>query len=251
MSIATLKRKTLNGNPRLGPISGANNGSFGFSLNGTRRNIGQVGVTNLAPGAQTGPRQAIQNSVSDHTNPNGIQGHPSSCCTNDPTVVKPSVINTRGMLSRRRNCLPPQHDYRSCTNCGQPELINGTLKHPPSGCVNWVKEPLYNGDQGLYISYGVRSNGLVVGDHTTMCNLTKSHNGIIGVDSSGNPLELGNTCSRNNPNFIGTRRITNKCTIAKPGVLTVNYATYMLHKGVPEQNCQVGFWNPPRDTCKT
>ena len=32
MSIAVLKRKTLNGNPRLAPISGSNNGSnLGFS----------------------------------------------------------------------------------------------------------------------------------------------------------------------------------------------------------------------------
>ena len=37
MSIAVLKRKTLNGNPRLAPISGSDNGNFGFSLNGTRR----------------------------------------------------------------------------------------------------------------------------------------------------------------------------------------------------------------------
>ena len=37
MSLAVLKRKTSNGNPRIAPISGSNNGTFGFSLNGTRR----------------------------------------------------------------------------------------------------------------------------------------------------------------------------------------------------------------------
>ena len=137
MSIAVLKRKTLNGNPRLAPISGSNNGRFGFSLNGTRRNIGVVGVTNLAPGAQSGPTQMIESTPSNITNPNGITGHPTSCCTNDIDVVKPSVINTRGMLSRRLKCLPPQPDWRTCTNC-----TSGS--NPETGCYNWV-QPIDNG----------------------------------------------------------------------------------------------------------
>jgi hypothetical protein len=142
MSIAVLKRKTLNGNPRLAPISGSNNGSFGFSLNGTRRNVGRVGVTNLAPGAQTGPTQMIASMPGHITNNNGIRGHPTSCCTNDENVVKPSVINTRGMLSRRLNCLPPQPEWRTCTNCTQ-----GT--NPKTGCYNWVQSI----DSGLLKSH--------------------------------------------------------------------------------------------------
>ena len=73
MSIAALKRKTLNGNPRLAPISGSNNGKFGFSLNGTRRNVGRVGVTNLAPGAMSGPSQMIGSTPARPTGP-GIRG---------------------------------------------------------------------------------------------------------------------------------------------------------------------------------
>ena len=144
MSIAALKRKTLNGNPRLAPISGSNNGNFGFSLNGTRRNIGSVGVTNLAPGAQTGPTQMISSSLGNITNNYGISGYATSCCGNDENIVKPSVINTRGMLSRRINCLPPQPEYRSCNGCN-------SGNNPPSGCYNWVKKQLYSGDQGEYI----------------------------------------------------------------------------------------------------
>ena len=64
----------------------------------------------------------------------GIHGHPTSCCTNDENVVKPSVINTRGMLSRRINCLPPQPEYRSCTSC-----TNIAAGNSPSGCYNWVQ----------------------------------------------------------------------------------------------------------------
>lgn len=149
MSIAALKRKTLNGNPRLAPISGSNNGSFGFSLNGTRRNIGSVGVTNLAPGAQTGPTQMVQSTPGNITNNNGIARHLESCCTNDLNVVKPSVINTRGMLSRKLKCLPAQPDFRNCTNC-----TSGT--NPESGCYNWV-QPMNNATiqihtQGQHIS---------------------------------------------------------------------------------------------------
>ena len=95
-----MKRKTLNGNPRLAPVSGSNNGKFGFSLNGTRRGNYMGRETNLAPGAQTGPQQMIGSSPSKPTGP-GIYGHPAAVCTNDETVVKTTVINTRGMLSRR------------------------------------------------------------------------------------------------------------------------------------------------------
>ena len=148
MSIAALKRKTLNGNPRLAPISGSNNGSFGFSLNGTRRNIGSVGVTNLAPGAQRGPTQMVESTPGNITN-NEIAGHPESCCTNDLNIVKPSVINTRGMLSRKLKCLPAQPEFRNCTNC-----TSGT--NPESGCYNWV-QPMNNATiqihtQGQHIS---------------------------------------------------------------------------------------------------
>lgn len=147
MSIAALKRKTLNGNPRLAPISGSNNGPFGFSLNGTRRNIGGVGVTNLAPGAQSGPTQMIASTSNDITNNYGIHGHRSSCCCDDCNgqciqLVKPSVINTRGLLSRRLNCVKttnyePGPNGGLCTNC-----TSGT--NPKSGCYNWV-QPIDNG----------------------------------------------------------------------------------------------------------
>ena len=88
-----MKRKTLNGNPRLAPVSGSNNGKFGFSLNGTRRGNYMGRETNLAPGAQTGPQQMIGSSPSKPTGP-GIYGHPAAVCTNDETVVKTTVINT-------------------------------------------------------------------------------------------------------------------------------------------------------------
>ena len=166
----------------------------------------------------------------------GIHGHATSCCSNDENVVKPSVINTRGMLSRRINCLPPQQEYRSCKNCDSADADN-----PPYGCYNWVKKPLYNGEQGEYIEKVVRVSGQPHFRHS-YCDETKSTNGILGyLDLSGNyVLEMGNTCT-GGTNFLGTKRLTNKCTIAKPGILTVDYSTYM-HKGLMKKTClpQVG-----------
>ena len=74
MSIATMKRKTNHNNPRLGPSSGSSNNNF-FSLNGTRRNIGVVGPTNLAPTAQTGPSQLIPSSLTLQTGPGIMVDH--------------------------------------------------------------------------------------------------------------------------------------------------------------------------------
>ena len=83
MSIATLRKKTMNGNPRISPISG--NSESAFSINGTRRNSGNVGKTNLAR--------------------NLNYGENSKTCTNDSNIIKSSVINTKGMLaSKKKNC---------------------------------------------------------------------------------------------------------------------------------------------------
>ena len=165
MSIVAMKRNALNKNPRLGPASGIANNNF-FSINGTRRNVGQVGPTNLAPTAQTGPQQLIASSPSLPTTP-GINGHPSSVCTNDPTVVKSTVINTRGMLSRRSKGLsrnPPSAPLRIQNGCSYGPIIEPST--PLDDCPNrtcnpiWVKTPIIpNGNQGQYIETIVSMRG--------------------------------------------------------------------------------------------
>ena len=217
MSLAVLKKKTMNGNPRQAPISGSNNGTFGFSLNGTRRGNHTGRETNLAPGAMTGTPQMIASTPSKPTGP-GIYGHPSSVCTNDPTVVKTTVMNTRGMLAKRLRGIeriPPMAPIRaimpqngSCpsngtdnNSCGcemggiiEPAYSIGTQYR--SKCdlnkfctgplsVNWVKPELVpNKNQGLYIERIVKINGKSSSKHA--CDSTKSFNGIMGVlDLSG------------------------------------------------------------------
>jgi hypothetical protein len=97
MSIAALKRKTMNGNPRMSPISGSNGGPLGFALNGTRRISGVVGNTNLA---SDGPKNM-------------------QCCTNNSNIIKRSVMNTKGMLSSR---------YSNCITCPPKPIFQETVK---------------------------------------------------------------------------------------------------------------------------
>lgn len=137
-----MKRKTLNGNPRLAPISGSNNGKFGFSVNGTRRLRSQGRETNLAPGAQTGPQQMIGSTPSLPTGP-GIYGHRSAVCTNEDTVVKTSVINTRGMLSRRLRGIERQVPVAPIRSTITKNLKGNTLS--ACGCeTGKIQVPAYN-----------------------------------------------------------------------------------------------------------
>lgn len=160
MSLATLKRKTNNGNPRNAPISGK--GHLGFSLNGTLRVPSMGKTTNL------GKRQA--RTPFRGTEPMGHGGGwrgrlnlPTSkvgtyernlhfsglCCTkNDDEIVKTSVKNTKGMIETRYS-----GTLHSAYN---PDRItydeDGNPIVPP---INWV-QPIDNGyqqhhTQGQYI----------------------------------------------------------------------------------------------------
>ena len=257
MSIAVLKRKTMNGNPRLAPISGAHNGNFGFSLNGTRRNIGRVGE-HLAPGGMTGPisTSTAESYIADKIyTTSRINGHASSCCTNDTAIVKPSVINTRGMLSRRLNCLTAGKE--ACTNCTSCEVGN-----PPYGCYNWVKKPLYSGEQGQYIERVIRAN--FKGKNGIDCHETKYGPNGLFIDLSCNKpicecihksqfitcIVCGSEGSAPGsqewaPGIWPCKR-KNLLTMAKPGIRTVDYGTYM-HKGLMKKHClpQTGHYLKP------
>ena len=101
MSIVALKRKTLNGNPRIGAISGKR--PLGFALNGTRRITGVVGPTNLGSNS-------------------------NSCCTEDINIVKPSVKNTKGMLSVRYNGLSCKQQGNFCPKIWVQPIDTGDIK---------------------------------------------------------------------------------------------------------------------------
>jgi hypothetical protein len=102
MSIATLKRKTA---------SKYNNSSVdsdrGFSLNGGYRNQGYVGQTSLSRSITRTLRKG--NAIRGHGTCCGVYRNSpiiqsGTCCTEDPSVIKRSVINTKGMLDVRYSC---------------------------------------------------------------------------------------------------------------------------------------------------
>ena len=82
MSIAVLKKKAFTNNPREAPLSGRT----GFSLHGTLRG-NYIGEGNLA----------FRNK---HKNKTGV-AYSTAVCNNDPAVLKTTVMNTRGMLSKK------------------------------------------------------------------------------------------------------------------------------------------------------
>jgi len=99
MSIATLKRKTQTQYNNMSV-----NSKHGFSLNGTTRNQGYIGQTSLS---RSLPRTLIRGGA-----PRGHGGccgtfvkHPiiTSAVTslNDPNIIKPSTINTLGMIETK------------------------------------------------------------------------------------------------------------------------------------------------------
>lgn len=160
MSLATLKRKTNNGNPRNAPISGK--GHLGFALNGTLR------VPSMGKSTNLGRRQT--RTPFRGTEPMGHGGGwrgrlnlPTSkvgtyernlhfsglCCTkNDDEIVKTSVKNTKGMIETRYS--GTLHSAYNKERITYDEAGNPIV--PP---INWV-QPIDNGyqqhhTQGQYI----------------------------------------------------------------------------------------------------
>ena len=163
MSIATLKRKTL---------AKYNNSSVGqpqFSLNGTHRNQGYVGQTMLS---RSLPRTLMKGNV--------IRGH-GGCCGHyqikpivqssvnyqeNSRVVKPSVLNTAGMIENKYQCI----GYCSSgTNVcdGSMKRVNHVLKTKNS----------YNYTQEAYIKKRVKD----AMNDTNACNLIHKDDHIIDV----------------------------------------------------------------------
>lgn len=174
MSIATLKKKS-----RVLYSTGVNFNTLsvpklGFSLNGISRVVGSVGPTNLAKSVTRTPfrgntpvgygggsscrvsgwraRKNKCTSTSDYL----IQVHNSGSCVIPQTLVKPSVINTKGMIEKK---------YMG--------LLHGS--YPKSVVQPGVGDPLYT-SQGLYLSILDRKafsceNALIKNEYKdSMCN---------------------------------------------------------------------------------
>ena len=104
MSLATLKKKTQ---------SKYRNSSVGlqqFSLNGTRRLQGYIGQTSLSralPRTPAGGAYAKGHGGCCGTHPSDAAITSAVTNTNDSSVVKSSVLSTKGMLAKRLRCCDP------------------------------------------------------------------------------------------------------------------------------------------------
>ena len=114
MSIVVLKRKS-----KIYQDTISGKGKLGFALNGTLRNIGEVGTTNLANSVTRTPfRGNVPMGNGGCRSGNLMYGganrgtcseaypvvisNSGSCCVNDPNIIKVSTKNTKGMLAGPR-----------------------------------------------------------------------------------------------------------------------------------------------------
>jgi hypothetical protein len=239
MSIVVLQKKSRRYKV---PVSGQ--GEYGFSINGTRRNIGNVGETNLARSTHrtrfrgnepmghggccgTYPRN-IHNS-GQGVLPGGSQVDNSWGGFNDSNVVKRSNQNTRALISQQlefgRQTIQAAPGFsgisEDLSRCNCPKGGGGSF----GGSRPIVKNPLWT-NQSEYILYNIAAKNL-------------GYCGEQSLGSTGEPLNIsGNKCNSGIPgsNFIGTRRITNKCTITRPPTGAIDMSTY-LRGLIYKKNC--------------
>jgi len=89
------------GSSRMDPISGI--GSYGFSLNGTHRNVGAVGQFRMVSNVTRTPFRGTKpmgNGGCCGTYYDGVSNS-GSCITNNNTIVKKSSLNTAGMIDTK------------------------------------------------------------------------------------------------------------------------------------------------------
>ena len=204
MSLATLKRKTNNGNPRNAPISGK--GDAGFSLNGTLRVPYMSKTTNLGRRQTRTPFKGSE----PMGNGGGWRGRlkiPTSkvgtyernlhfsglCCTeSDDKIVKTSVKNNKGMIETRY--IGTLHSAYNENRITYDE--NGNPNVPP---INWV-QPIDNAyrqhnTQGQYIKAKHSNNDSI--SHYIAYLEKGPYDGFKYLCNSGFP------CSW----FVGTKRM--------------------------------------------
>lgn len=171
MSIVALKRNSRRFKV---PVS-----ANGFSLNGTLRNIGSVGQTNLAKSVTRTPfRGAAPMGHGSCCGSYPINIHNSgSCCVNDPTIIKKSTKNTMGHIYESFKY--PVCDNGNCTQGSQS---------------TWAKDlTAFNSSQGIYIQNVIAAAGACVSNSNTN-------------DASKNPIKPCVTGCIPNGNFIGAKR---------------------------------------------
>lgn len=231
MSIVCLKRNARH-NRRVDPISGI--GKQGFSLNGGHRNIGGVGqfrmVSNVSrtpfrgnlPVGSGGCCGAYDKTVSNS----------GSCCTNDPSIIKSSSVNTKGMINMRYE--RKWSDYDQEYIC--PRIVLNS-QYPYAWTQPGNSSYVSTSDQGLYIREKTQKNGSCVfinPQNSGSCgnyddNDNGDGDGVKIYDCRGNP--------KANSYYIGGRKVVYKPYAKNFNQPAMSQEQYITTGGPAKRNC--------------
>lgn len=192
MSLATLKKKTQ---------SKYRNSSVGlqqFSLNGTRRLQGYIGQTSLSrslPRTPAGGAYAKGHGGCCGTHPSDAAITSAVTNNNDSSVVKSSVLSSKGMLAKRLRC---------CDSVVKPD--NQTSLNSSSSYLEYLKNKCSQIE--TYSDEHVTKLRTCTNDSDKACSST--HKDVIVASSQSDYLSrLKGKCLESTPEF---QRVTNTCT---------------------------------------
>lgn len=192
MSIATLKRKTINGgNSRLNPISG--NSKQGFVLYGSLRKNYFINDINL---------------ISNNQNINKCM---NNNCVNDNSIVKETVKNFKGMINSRNRRLIRSNSNLTCIKPVVYILNSGfNIQHSQGQHINTINQLCLE---------SFKENKNIISDNT--------NNNILTCENKCLPTTL--IPPNGNVNLPKSRRRYNRNIITKDILIAMPQGQYLNH----------------------
>ena len=205
MSIATLKRKTQT------KYNNMSVGTQGFSLNGGFRNQGYVGQTSLSRSLPRTLQQGHGGCCGTYNNAAVVMSSVTS--TEDPKVIKKSVLGTSGMLSSKYRWIRRPQPYATV----KPDVNNNTsdqstyITKKIKKTVSEIKKG-NNPDDSSCTNINTSSHSSCV-NQKNVCENVRPEEEYLPI-SSGQYIELLNDeCQEND---VVTQRPT--CGVPLPGL---------------------------------
>ena len=235
MSIVCMKRNSRH-NPRIDPIS-----ANGFSLNGGYRNVGGVGRFRLISNVTRTPFRGNEPMGTGGTNGtyNISICNSGSCCTNDPQIIKPSSVNTAGMIDKR---------YQRKWDETQGKYICPRLVLNSQYPYSWTQARNVNNDQSTFIrnkTQQAASYEFINPQNNGPCSSNTNANAVDAnaVDANASEAELDtntNTCTGNKnacSYFIGTTKHIRTPYAKNFNQPAMSQAQYLSTGGPARRNC--------------
>jgi hypothetical protein len=164
MSLSALKRKT-----EVKYMNKVSSHTGTFSLTGGHRNVGYVGQTNLSRSLKRTPFTR-NNQPQRHGRGPTVVHNSGHCIANDPSILKPTVKTTKGLLATKYKWIKRPYPY----SIVQPDDNANTN---------------FNASQGLYLR-----------------NLEANNN---CVQKKFDEIQVKNTCGQSCTKFIGSKKRVN------------------------------------------